>query len=380
VKAINITGKSPEDIRSALEESRADGYRPTLALVFCSIVHDRETLCSLFDGQGIRIFGATSGGEIAGEESVSQGISVLLLDPHPDHFRIATAPYHPGNGGAEAEAPVRQILNEIPADTFLLGVSFDDMKHIEMGEKILRAITGVAGEKTEVWGGGAGDDFRYRETFVFTNGWESNTGILLLAFDNRKYRLEGHAGSGMKPAGTLKTVTKAQDNWILEVDHKPAAEIIPRFVGITLKEEDYKDFFPHEIFMGLHRGAGEPMIRTAAGFNWENKSIAVTGAIREGDRLQLMMPPEFEALEEVHHEAQRFRKEQMPEADALVMFSCIGRTTHFGPMVNDELRNVQSVYNVPMAGMFSYGEYGKATGGQNEFHNMTCCWVAIKEI
>jgi hypothetical protein len=37
------------------------------------------------------------------------------------------------------------------------------------------------------------------------------------------------------------------------------------------------------------------------------------------------------------------------------------------------------VYNVPMAGFFSYGEYGRATGGNNEFHNMTCCWVALKE-
>jgi hypothetical protein len=28
---------------------------------------------------------------------------------------------------------------------------------------------------------------------------------------------------------------------------------------------------------------------------------------------------------------------------------------------------------------FSYGEIGKATNGKHEFHNNTCCLVAMKE-
>jgi hypothetical protein len=61
------------------------------------------------------------------------------------------------------------------------------------------------------------------------------------------------------------------------------------------------------------------------------------------------------------------------------MFSCIGRIDAFGPMTTEELLGIQGVYNAPMAGFFSYGEYGRASGGNNEFHNMTCCWVALKE-
>lgn len=303
MKATSLHASHIAELESALGATLAEGWRPTLALVFCSVVHDREALTALFDQNGIRVFGATTAGEIADDQSLTQGISALLLDPHPDHFRIATATYDPANGGMEAETPARTMLEELPTDAFFLSVSFDDMRNIEMGEKIVRAITRATGNKADVWGGGAGDELKFNQSYVFTNGWESNRGILLLAFDNRKYLVQGHAGSGMKPAGTIKTVTKAHDNWILEVDNKPAAEIIPRFIGITLKDEDYKDFFPQEIFMGLHRASGEPLIRTAAGFNWENKSIAVTGAIREGDQLQLMMPPEFETLEEINQQA-----------------------------------------------------------------------------
>jgi len=32
-----------------------------------------------------------------------------------------------------------------------------------------------------------------------------------------------------------------------------------------------------------------------------------------------------------------------------------------------------------MAGFFAYGEFGRTHSGNNEFHNNTCCWVALKE-
>jgi hypothetical protein len=230
-----------------------------------------------------------------------------------------------------------------------------------------------------VWGGGAGDDFRMQESFVFTNQWESNKGMLLLAFDTDKIQVKGHAVSGLKPAGTLKTITRASGEMILEVDEHPAAEIIPRFVGVSLSEADFNDFNPREIFLGFYRDKGNPVIRSVMGFDAAKKAIIVTGDIREGDKLRLMMPPDFDTLPQLHQEALRFREEEMPEADALLLFSCIGRLGAFGPMIGEELAAVQSVYQVPQAGFFSYGEYGRTTGGYNEFHNMTCCWVALKE-
>jgi hypothetical protein len=41
MKAKSIKGKSTEETKSALEESIADGYKPTLAIVFISIKQDR---------------------------------------------------------------------------------------------------------------------------------------------------------------------------------------------------------------------------------------------------------------------------------------------------------------------------------------------------
>jgi hypothetical protein len=37
------------------------------------------------------------------------------------------------------------------------------------------------------------------------------------------------------------------------------------------------------------------------------------------------------------------------------------------------------VWNAPMAGFYTYGEFGKGLNGKHEFHSTTCSWVALKE-
>ena len=51
----------------------------------------------------------------------------------------------------------------------------------------------------------------------------------------------------------------------------------------------------------------------------------------------------------------------------------------FFPMVSTEIEGLKNIFNAPMAGFFTYGEFGRATIGKNEYHNTTSCWVALKE-
>ena len=47
--------------------------------------------------------------------------------------------------------------------------------------------------------------------------------------------------------------------------------------------------------------------------------------------------------------------------------------------MSEELEQVQQVWNAPMVGFFTYGEFGKSKTGKHEFHNNTCCIVVLKE-
>ena len=379
MKAKSIKGKSIEEISAALREILSDGYQPSIALVFISVKQDIPSIVRLLDEKNIQIFGVTSSGEFAGSKISHEAIAILLMDMAPANFRILLKDYVGIDAVEVTKAMTEQALTIFARPAFLLSNSIEKPQDIVVGEKILYAMTDVAGDDVTIWGGGAGDDLMFKETFVFNNTTITNKGILMLVLNEDNILVKGRAASGMTPVGTEKVITETEGSWLLKIDNQPATELVMKYMGEKLSKEDFRGFNVKPIFLNLLREDGSSIIRTTTGFQMDTKGIAVTGSIKPGDKFRFTLFPDFDVLTEVSENARQFQQTEMPEADALVMFSCIGRIDAFGPMTNEELKGIQNAYNVPMAGFFSYGEYGRATGGNNEFHNMTCCWVAIKE-
>lgn len=379
MEAKTIKGKSAEQINSALEEAMTAGFKPSLALVFISVKRDIPSIVRLLSEKNIQIFGATTGGEISDSDISHEGISVLLVDMDPANFRVLYEDYAGKKVAEVAKRMTEQALTIFSRPAILLSNSIEKPQDIGLGEKILLSVSQVAGNDSTIWGGAAGDDLMFKETFVFNNTDITNKGILMLVLDENKVMVKGRAASGMKPMGTEKVITKSEGSWILEIDNQPATDLVLKYMGENLSPKDFKDFNLKNIFLNLIREDSSSIIRTTMGFNMDTKGITVSGKIKPGDKFRFTFLPDFDVLTEVSEDARQFQQTEMPEADALVMFSCIGRIDAFGPMTSEELQGIQSAYNVPMAGFFSYGEYGRAKGGNNEFHNMTCCWVALKE-
>lgn len=384
MKAKSIKGNTPGDIQSALQQSIAEDFKPTLAFVFISIRHDIDALCAILDQEGVQIFGATTGGEFIDGDISAGSIAILLLDMDPSHFTILLQDYRDKDPEAVAKEMAQTAKERFNNPSFIISTSIHATGESEalLGDPVLHAIESVTGKETIIWGGRAGDDFRFDETVVFTNHQMSKRGILLLVLDGDKILLRGEAASGQKPVGTEKTITKSKGNWVHEIDHKPAAEMVLKYLGLNLTQEEAETFYPtnNNVVFSLARDKGDPVLRGAGVFNWKDKSISLLGSIREGDRIRLTLPPDFEVMEEVRKNAEKIKQEELPDVDALLMFSCIGRLSQFGPLVGEEIEGVRKVFNVPMAGFFTYGEFGRTKNGNNEFHNNTCCWVALKEI
>ena len=382
MKAKSIKGKSPEEVQRALQQSVADGFKPTLAFVFISIKNDLNTVCSVLDQQGIQIFGATSSGEFIDGDISNGAIAILLVDMNPSHFRIQLRDYRDKDPEAVARQMSETAKEKFNNPSFIISASFNPAGESELllGEPLIKAMESVTGKNTIIWGGRAGDDFAFNETIVFTNHLSTKRGIIMLVLDGDKVLVRGEAASGQKPVGTEKIITKASGNWVYEIDHQPAAEMVLKFLGLNLTQEEAETFYPRDgVIFSVARDKGDPVLRSVGQFNWKNKSISMLGSIREGDKVRLTLPPDFEVVEEVSKNAEKIKQEEMPEADALLMFSCIGRLGQFGPLAGDEIEGVKNTFNAPMAGFFTYGEFGRTKNGNNEFHANTCCWVALKE-
>lgn len=379
MKAKSIKGKSLQDIQNAVEESTMDGFRPNLGIVFSSVMQDNESISKILDKMGIIVFGATTAGEFIDGDFGNESTVILLLEIDPSLFKVYFEEFAEDNTRDKARKLAEQALKRFSNPAFIVagsGLRID-------GEFIIRGIEDAAGADTIIYGAMAADDLKMTDTFVFSNGKSSNAGIIMLAFDGDRIDFKGRATSGVKGVGTLKTITKAEGWWIYTIDDQPALDLVARYMGVTLEKQDKVTVIPPEYTstypMILHRSTGDPIIRPVLMFNYENGSVMSNGLVEEGAKVQLSIPPDFEIINDVIDDCKNVRANELEHADALIMFSCVGRLSALGPLISDEIEGVKNTFNVPLVGFFSYGEFGRATNGNHEYHNLTCCWAALKE-
>lgn len=379
MKAKSIKGKSQEEIRGALQEANADGFTPTLAIVFASVSQDRKAICQVFSDAGITVFGATTNGEFIDEEPRTQSVAVLLLDMDTAYFRVYPASFGGGSYREKAAELAAQAKAELREVGFLLAISGAATD----GEEILHGLQDVAGSQINAFGGAAGDDYAFKETFVFSNEWESNDGMVLMAIDETKVKIKGIATCGWKPIGTERTVTKSEGNHVYTIDNIPALDITAKFGGIenaTPENENLMVELASNFPLQLQREKGDPVMRPGLVVDWTDHSFFTSGTVPQGSKVRFSLPPDWDVMEKVVRGVQNLKENEMPEADALVVFSCAGRILSLGPMMSEELGGIQNVWQVPMAGMFSNAELARATGGNLEMHNLTTSCVALKEL
>ena len=378
MKAKSLKGKSPEEIKTALENNMADGFKPTLAVVFLSVKQDRTAISKLLDSHGIAIFGATTSGEFIDEVTEKGTVVMLLLDIKSDHFQIYLDDFHEKNFRESASGIAKKAKGKFPKPAFLISGS-----HLETdAEQLLFGFEDVVGKDVNVYGGMASDDYTFTEQFVFTNGKESNQGIVALALDEDKILIKGKATCGWKAVGTEKTVTKSEGNHVYTVDDIPVLDLTVKYGGLKNVSPDNTGLMLEiaaNLPLQLQREKGDPVMRPGLLVDWSDRSFFCSGSVPQGSKIRFSLPPDFDVMETVIKGAEELKNTEMPEADTIIVFSCAGRILVFGPMMNMEIEGLKKIWNVPMVGMFSNAELARATGGDLEMHNLTTCCVVLKE-
>ena len=386
MKSKSIKGKSPEEIKTALIESMADGFKPTLAIVFLSVKQDREAISRLLDEKDIQIFGATTAGEFIDGEIEDGSIVVMLQDINPAYFKIEFLETSKETALEDANKLGITGKETFTNPAFIIansGVSLDGEPFVEGIIKGYGKTSSSADGEVTIFGGKAGDDLALESTFVFTNGKSKDCALVALIIDEDKIDVRGIATCGWKAIGTTKTVTKSEGNIVYTIDDKPALDTLMNFLGVEIKQDDDKEivsflsswYYPLQV----ERENVDPVIRTAMFANRKERSLICSGKVPQGSKIKFAMPPDFDSIDTVVAECKTIKNDTQLQADALIMFSCVSRYLSFGIVIKEEIEQVQKIWDAPMAGFFSYGEYGKSKTGKYDYHNNTCCLVALKE-
>lgn len=377
MQAKSIKGKSTEEIKSALQQSMSENFKPTLAICFISKKLDRVAITDVLDAAGVSVFGCTTNGEFTSEVTEKGSAAILLFEMNRDDFKIYFREFQEPNYRDVAKEIALDAKQQFANPAFFIGLSH----YATDGEEILKGLTDVAGEDITVFGGGAGDDYEFTDNYVFTNGKDAGQAIVCIALNENKIEINGIATCGWKAVGTVRTVTKSEGNHVFMVDDMPVLDLTVKYGGIEDVNPENKNLlielaanFP----LQLQREKGDPVMRPGLMVDWNDRSFYTSGTVPQGSKVKFSLPPDFDVMDKVVKGVENLKATKMPEADAVVVFSCAGRILSLGPLMKQELEGINNVWNVPMAGMFSNAELGRATGGNLEMHNLTTCVVALK--
>ncbi|MEI9807236.1 MAG: FIST C-terminal domain-containing protein [Bacteroidota bacterium] len=206
--------------------------------------------------------------------------------------------------------------------------------------------------------------------------------MVVLVLDEDKIKIKGRATCGWNAVGTVRTVTKSEGNHVYTVDDIPVLDLTAKYGGIQNVSPDNKNLileiastFP----LQMQREKGDPVMRPGLLIDWSDRSFYCSGSVPQGCKVRFSLPPDFDVVEKVISNCEELQASEMPDADAVVIFSCAGRQVALGPMIQQEIERLKNIWKVPMAGFFSNAELGRANGGNLEMHNLTTCCVVLKE-
>ncbi len=183
MKARSIKGRSPEEIKSALQQSMADGFKPTLAITFISVKQDRKVICEILHKEDIDIIGATSCHEfIDGHQSKGE-IAILLFDIDKSNYAILFEDIGERTLSVAATSLAQTTLQKFSNPSLIiLSTSLTESGIMLDGETLTRNIEKVIGSQVNLFGGMAGDDMSFKGTYVFTNDQSTSYGLAVILF------------------------------------------------------------------------------------------------------------------------------------------------------------------------------------------------------
>ncbi len=382
MKSKSIQGKSIQEIGRKLENALNGEFKPTLAFVFITKANDIASVQSLLHDKNITVFGVTTYCHFTGDGDETVGLSVLLMDINPEYFKIVLNEdknLSPKEWG--------KVLGEVGLKSFSKPAFIISQASLTVpGNEIIEGIVEKTGSEVTIVGGIAGEHLTYSST-IFTNKQTSDYGLLALIIDREKIDVKGEAVSGWKPVGTEKTITKSEGRRIYTIDNQPAFDVVKKYIGDDIVD-DSEDYNQTETSVRINtayplqvnRLGDSPLLVATTEYNPNDKSVLCTTPLAEGTTFRFSLPPDFEITDTVVESSRKVKEKELPDADTLLVFSCIGRYMILGPMASLEVEGLAQTWGTPMAGFYSLGEFGKVNGGNvPEFHGTTCSWVALKE-
>src|SRR3954469_9833888 len=359
---------------------------PRVAMLFAGIDHDFAIVLEQINAQwpGIALIGCTTDGEMSSHVLFAEDSLALILLSGDDFHAVSGVARSvstdvAGSIRASAGDAVKRLAASDGGDHKVgaprLCITMPDGLTVS-GSAALDALRAELGDAVPIFGGTAGDQWRFKGTRQFHGTEVLQDSVPFLLFGEGVVFSFG-VDTGWRPIGREGRVTDVDGHVVRAIDGRPATEFYREFLGNAdippLTE------YPLAVTADEGRGANSYYLRAPGRTDEATGCIHFLGDVPDGSRVHITTTNRDQILAATRSSFQ-FALDDFPKdtagggAPALALcISCAGRKQILGSRTQEEARIVKELLgDVPAAGFYGYGEIARlAKDGVPHYHNET---------
>jgi hypothetical protein len=235
---------------------------------------------------------------------------------------------------------------------------------LNIGTYLIEGMTRSLGSWPSAAGMGMIGDIQFNPTFQYFNDQVVQQGAIALVAHGGGVKLDIQVLHGTKPASDYHTITKADANVVLEIDHKPALDVIAELIGPEKRLEEYPMF----ITLGVNKGDKYAdydeeayASRLCMSIDRERKALVMFEPdLTAGTEVQLMRR-DVDNFDYIRACAQRLYDRLGNRKPFFAMYiDCMGRAGAYCGSEGEEGVVIQEMFGskIPLLGMYTGVEIG----------------------
>jgi len=285
----------------------------------------------------------------------------------------------------ESEAVGKRLARALPQKGLTHVLIFSDGLFVN-GTALIKGLLSELPKNVSVTGGLVGDGSNFKKTLVGLDKKPEQKKLVCVGFYGSNIKIGYGSFGGWDSFGISRTITKAKDNVLYELDNKPALVLYKEYLGNLSKDLPASGLlFPLSLKIKIGTDKEVEVVRTILAVNEKEQSITFAGDMPEGTTAHFMKA-NFDRLVNGASEAAGMSIESLGKnkAELAILVSCVGRKLVLKERVEEETEAVQEKIGsqAAMTGFYSYGEISPtgSTERQCQLHNQTMTITVFKEI
>lgn len=325
----------------------------------------------------VPIVGCSTSGEILGDEVIDDSLVVTVVEFDHTQVRSAYAKIDETKTSDAVGAELARQLND--ASLRHVFVVSDGLK--VNGSDLARGLASGISEGVSITGGLSGDSSNFEETWVIDNEVAGPQLVAAVGLYGEHLRVGCASMGGWQPFGPVRTITRAENNILYELDGGSALDLYKTYLG------DHANQLPSSALLFpivvTEANNGQGVVRTVLSVDDEKKSMTFAGDIPQGGTAQLMKTNVDDLVDGATMAAETSLSglgDVRPDLALLV--SCVGRKLVMKQRIEEEVEAIRDVFgaDTKIAGFYSYGELCPFSQGQEcRLHNQTMTITALTE-